>query len=157
MSAVAASAPAGKQRSIGVSMLLFIVTLGFYCWYWAHKTHEATRQETGDGLGGVLGLVIWILIGRGKRVRDPVRGRKDVRANREDTACQRLDRSLARAIRDLPHPGNRLVRKGARRAQHILGGQRLEVPRRARLAGASKPLKSVLPSSMLTVELGSAR
>lgn len=63
MSAVAASAPAGKQRSIGVSMLLFIVTLGFYGWYWAYKTQEEMKQETGDGLGGVLGLVIWILIG----------------------------------------------------------------------------------------------
>ena len=62
MSAVAASAPAGKQRSIGVSMLLFIVTLGFYGWYWVYKTQEEMKQETGEGLGGVLGLVIWILI-----------------------------------------------------------------------------------------------
>ena len=62
MSAVAASAPAGKQRSIGVSILLFVVTLGFYGWYWAFKTHEEMKQHTGEGLGGVLGLVIWILI-----------------------------------------------------------------------------------------------
>jgi len=63
MSTVAASTPAGKQRSVGVSILLFIVTLGFYGWYWAYKTQEETKQETGEGLGGVLGLVIWILIG----------------------------------------------------------------------------------------------
>lgn len=63
MSTVAASAPVGKQRSIGVSILLFIVTLGFYGWYWAYMTQEETKQETGEGLGGVLGLVIWILIG----------------------------------------------------------------------------------------------
>ena len=63
MSAIAAGAPAGTQRSIGVSMLLFVVTLGFYGWYWAYKTQEEMKQETGDGLGGVLGLVIWILIG----------------------------------------------------------------------------------------------
>src|SRR3954468_10864884 len=62
MSAVAASAPVGKQRSIGVSMLLFVVTFGFYGWYWAFKTQEEMRQHTGEGLGGVLGLVIWILI-----------------------------------------------------------------------------------------------
>ncbi len=41
---------------------MFIVTLGFYGWYWAFKTHEEMKQHTGDGLGGVLGLVIWILI-----------------------------------------------------------------------------------------------
>ena len=62
MSAVTATAPAGNQRSIGVSILLFIITLGFYGWYWAYKTHEEMRRHTGDGLGGVLGLVVWILI-----------------------------------------------------------------------------------------------
>jgi hypothetical protein len=41
---------------------LFIVTLGFYGWYWVYKTMEEMRQHTGEGLGGVLGLVIWILI-----------------------------------------------------------------------------------------------
>jgi hypothetical protein len=63
MSTVAASAPAGKERSIGVSILLYIVTLGFYGWYWVYKTQEETKQETGEGVGGVVGLVIWILIG----------------------------------------------------------------------------------------------
>jgi hypothetical protein len=41
---------------------MFIVTLGFYSWYWAFKTHEEIKQHSGDGLGGVVGLVIWILI-----------------------------------------------------------------------------------------------
>jgi uncharacterized protein DUF4234 len=62
MSTAAASARVGKPRSIGASILLFVVTLGFYGWYWAFKTHEETKQETGEGLGGVLGLVVWILI-----------------------------------------------------------------------------------------------
>jgi len=47
---------------IGFGILLFIVTLGFYSWYWAFKTHEEIRQHSDEGLGGVLGLVIWILI-----------------------------------------------------------------------------------------------
>ena len=42
---------------------MFLVTFGLYGWYWAFKTHEEMKQHTGDGLGGVLGLVIWILIG----------------------------------------------------------------------------------------------
>ncbi|HKH26720.1 MAG TPA: DUF4234 domain-containing protein [Sphingomicrobium sp.] len=54
--------PLGQPRGIGFGILLFIVTLGFYSWYWAFKTHEEVKQHSGEGLGGVLGLVIWILI-----------------------------------------------------------------------------------------------
>ena len=53
----------GEPRSIGLCIVLFIVTLGFYGWYWSYKTHEEIKQHTGDGLGGVLGLVVWILAG----------------------------------------------------------------------------------------------
>jgi hypothetical protein len=52
----------GQPRSVGLCIALFIVTLGFYGWYWAFKTQEEMKQHTGDGLGGVLGLVVWILI-----------------------------------------------------------------------------------------------
>ena len=54
--------PLGQQRGVGFGILLFIVTLGFYGWYWVYKTQEEMGQRTGQGLGGVLGLVIWILI-----------------------------------------------------------------------------------------------
>jgi hypothetical protein len=43
-------------------ILLFVVTLGFYGWYWVYMTQEEMRRQTGEGVGGVLGLVIWILI-----------------------------------------------------------------------------------------------
>jgi hypothetical protein len=62
VSATAAMGPHGKRRGIGLGFLLFIVTLGFYGWYWAFKTHDELKQHTGEGLGGVIGLVIWILI-----------------------------------------------------------------------------------------------
>jgi hypothetical protein len=52
----------GHPRSVGLGIFLFVVTLGFYGWYWAFKTHEEMKQHTGEGLGGVVGLVIWILI-----------------------------------------------------------------------------------------------
>ncbi len=54
--------PLGQPRGIGFGILLYVVTLGFYGWYWVFKTQEETKQHTGEGLGGVLGLVIWILI-----------------------------------------------------------------------------------------------
>jgi len=55
--------PLGQPRGIGFGILLYIVTLGFYGWYWVYKTEEEMGKHTGEGLGGVLGLVIWILIG----------------------------------------------------------------------------------------------
>jgi Na+/proline symporter len=54
--------PLGRPRGILFGFLVFIVTLTFYGWYWAFKTQEEMKQHTGDGLGGVLGLVVWILI-----------------------------------------------------------------------------------------------
>jgi RND superfamily putative drug exporter len=47
---------------IAGQMFLFVFTLGLYGWYWAYQTHKATKQETGEGLGGPLGLVLWILV-----------------------------------------------------------------------------------------------
>ena len=38
------------------------MTLGIYGLYWVYKTHEEMKQHTGDGIGGVLGLVVWILV-----------------------------------------------------------------------------------------------
>jgi hypothetical protein len=63
MDAVASTQPVGQPRSIGMCILLFVVTLGFYGWYWAYKTQEEVKQHSGEGLGGVLGLVVWILAG----------------------------------------------------------------------------------------------
>jgi hypothetical protein len=41
---------------------MYIITLNFYSWYWVYKTQEEVKQHAGDGLGGVLGLVVWIII-----------------------------------------------------------------------------------------------
>ena len=54
--------PLGSPRGIGFGILMFVVTLGFYSWYWAFKTHEEVKQHSGEGVGGVIGLVIWILL-----------------------------------------------------------------------------------------------
>jgi Domain of unknown function (DUF4234) len=54
--------PLGQPRGIGFGILLFIITFGLYSLYWVYKTQEEMKQHTGDGLGGVLGLVVWIII-----------------------------------------------------------------------------------------------
>lgn len=54
--------PLGSPRGIGFGILLYIVTIGLYGWYWAFKTQEEMKRRTGDGIGGVIGLVIWIVI-----------------------------------------------------------------------------------------------
>ena len=54
--------PLGKPRGILFVLLISLITFGIYTIYWAYKTHEELKQHTGDGLGGVLGLVVWILV-----------------------------------------------------------------------------------------------
>jgi len=62
MSTSGNTSPLGRPRGVGFGILMFIVTLHFYSWYWVFKTQEEMRQHTGEGLGGVLGLVVWIVI-----------------------------------------------------------------------------------------------
>jgi Domain of unknown function (DUF4234) len=54
--------PLGQPRGIGFGILMVIITLGFYSWYWVYKTQEEIKQHSGEGVGGVIGLVIWILL-----------------------------------------------------------------------------------------------
>jgi hypothetical protein len=57
-----ARGPVGETRSVGLSIVWFILTLGIYSFYWVYKTHEEIKRYSGNGIGGVLGLVIWLLI-----------------------------------------------------------------------------------------------
>ncbi len=59
----APTGPIGETRSIGLSILWFILTLGIYGIYWVYKTFEEMKRYTGVGIGGVLGIVIHIVIG----------------------------------------------------------------------------------------------
>jgi Domain of unknown function (DUF4234) len=54
--------PLGQRRGIGFGILLFIITVTLYGWYWAFKTQDEVKTHSGQGIGGVLGLVIWILL-----------------------------------------------------------------------------------------------
>jgi len=52
----------GHTRSIGLSILYAIITLGIYALVWVYKTHNEIKRYSGNGVGGVIGLVIYILI-----------------------------------------------------------------------------------------------
>ncbi len=54
--------PLGRPRGIGFGILMNIITFGFYSLYWVYKTAEEMKEHTREGVGGVLGLVIWILL-----------------------------------------------------------------------------------------------
>jgi Domain of unknown function (DUF4234) len=56
------SGPLGRPRGVGFGILMYIVTLHFYSWYWVYQSEEEMSRHTGEGLGGVLGLVVWILL-----------------------------------------------------------------------------------------------
>ena len=49
-------------RNINKTILLAVVTLGIYAIYWTYKTHEELKESTGEGLGGVVGAVIYFLV-----------------------------------------------------------------------------------------------
>ncbi len=55
--------PLGKPRGIFFVIAITIITLGIYHLYWVYKVYDEMKQHTGDGLGGVLGLVIALVIG----------------------------------------------------------------------------------------------
>jgi Domain of unknown function (DUF4234) len=54
--------PVGNRRSIGLSILWAVLTLGIYTFIWTYKTQEEVKRYSRNGVGGVIGLVIYILI-----------------------------------------------------------------------------------------------
>lgn len=58
-----APGPIGQVRGTGMVIGLFIVTLGFYGWYWWFVTHEEMKRHSGQGLGGTVALLLAIFVG----------------------------------------------------------------------------------------------
>ena len=54
--------PVGHTRSVGLSILWAILTLGIYTFIWTYKTQDEIKRYSGNGVGGVLGLVIYIVV-----------------------------------------------------------------------------------------------
>jgi hypothetical protein len=55
--------PAGQIRPTGMIMLLTFVTFGIWSLVYYYQVHEEMKRHSGEGLGGVLALVIAILFG----------------------------------------------------------------------------------------------
>jgi hypothetical protein len=52
----------GAYYSTGLVILLTIVTLGIWGALWTYRTSEDLKRYNGAGLGGVLGVVIYLLL-----------------------------------------------------------------------------------------------
>ena len=55
--------PLGKPRGWVVVILLSIVTLGIYGLVYQYKTFQEMQDYSGDGIGGVVGLILAIFLG----------------------------------------------------------------------------------------------
>lgn len=52
----------GQVRNTGTCILLFIVTLGIYGWFWYYNSAEEMKRHSGEGIGGVLALILGIFV-----------------------------------------------------------------------------------------------
>jgi hypothetical protein len=52
----------GIYYNKGLTILLMIVTCGIWGVFWTYRTSEDLKKYNGDGLGGVLGLVVYLLL-----------------------------------------------------------------------------------------------
>jgi hypothetical protein len=55
--------PTGRLRPTGMIILLFFVTLGIWGFVYYYQTQEEMKRHSGEGLGGLLALVISIVFG----------------------------------------------------------------------------------------------
>ena len=51
----------GQQRGVFFVIVLSIVTLGIYHLYWYYAGFEEMKRHTGNGIGGILALLIAIV------------------------------------------------------------------------------------------------
>jgi hypothetical protein len=55
--------PVGTIRGTGKSMFIFVITLGIYGLFWFYAVHKEMKEHSGNGLGGGIALLIYVLVG----------------------------------------------------------------------------------------------
>jgi Domain of unknown function (DUF4234) len=55
--------PLGTPRGVLKVILLSIVTFGIYGYIWIYKSHNEIKLHSGEGVGGWVGLIIYLVIG----------------------------------------------------------------------------------------------
>src|SRR6188474_1495557 len=130
-----ARGPVGETRSIGLSILWFILTLGIYGIYWVYKTQEEVKRYSGNGIGGVLGLVIYILLSpvpRSLSAESTASGSCSRSPARSSGSSRCRERSTATGSPREPHPPRLLHGAGGRevagRARPGMGRARRGAP-----------------------------
>ena len=57
-----AHGPIGTPRSVGLTILVTVVTFGFWTWLWSYWNGEELKNYRRDGVGGVAFLLLTIFI-----------------------------------------------------------------------------------------------
>jgi len=55
--------PIGEQRKPWKVVVLTFITFGVYGVYWAYRSHEDIKLHIGEGVGGVVGALIYFFAG----------------------------------------------------------------------------------------------
>jgi hypothetical protein len=55
--------PIGHMRPTGMTMFLFIITLGIWGFIYYFQSQEEMKRHSGEGIGGVIALVLAIFVG----------------------------------------------------------------------------------------------
>ena len=113
-----------RRESVGGDIILFVITFGFYGWYWAYKNHTAMKQETGEGNRSESASSSGSCSTRSALSSSlPVVGRMYRQAGK-DCARSRPDGPLALPVRLPDRARDCLVRGDPARAEPLLGGGR---------------------------------
>jgi len=58
----ASAGPIGKPRSVGLTILVAILTLGIWTWVWSYLNGEELKNYRREGLGGLAYLLLTLFI-----------------------------------------------------------------------------------------------